>query len=102
MVRAVDFGAIIQITKRLPSLKETAADETLTSVDESRGILTNFIEIIHTSYATLLSGISRNNPRVTCIFLYTHEPLGKCVYSCFEKGCLTIGEKFTRRCRKSL
>ena len=34
---------------------------------------------IHTSYAMLLSGIPWNIPRVTCIFQYTHEPLGEYV-----------------------
>ena len=27
---------------------------------------------------------------------------GVCIYRCFEKGCLTIGERLTRQCRKSL
>ena len=35
---------------------------------------------IYTSYATLSSGIPWNIPRGTCIFWYTHEPLGSCVY----------------------
>ena len=30
----------------------------------------------------VLSGILKNIPRVTCIFWYTHEPLGECV--CLE------------------
>ena len=32
------------------------------------------------TYAMLLSGITWNIPRVTCIVWYTHEPLGECVY----------------------
>ena len=33
-----------------------------------------------TSCAMLLSDIPWNIPQVTCIFWYTHEPLGECVY----------------------
>ena len=33
-----------------------------------------------TSYARLSRGIPWNIPRVTCIFWYTHEPLGECVH----------------------
>ena len=33
-----------------------------------------------TSYAMLSSGVAWNIPRVTCIFWYTHDPSGECVY----------------------
>ena len=35
---------------------------------------------VHTSYTALSSSILWNVPQVTCIFWYTHKPLGKSVY----------------------
>ena len=40
----------------------------------------------HTSYATLLSGMSWNIPGVTCTFWYTHEPLGEYVFHGYARG----------------
>ena len=42
---------------------------------------------------------SPNAPRA--ILNLDRLPVGK-IYSCFEKGCLTNGEKLTRQCRKVL
>ena len=36
--------------------------------------------IYSTSYATLSSGMPWNIPRVPCIFWFSQEPLGECVY----------------------
>ena len=38
------------------------------------------VDVLYTSYTMVSSGILWNIPRVTCIFQYTHEPLGECVY----------------------
>ena len=46
--------------------------------------------MIHTSYARLLSGIPWNISRVTCIFWYTHKPLGECGEENTSALCLSF------------
>ena len=45
---------------------------------------------------------SPNQLRSCCILLEWELGRGVNIYSCFEKGCLTIGEKLSRQCRKLL
>ena len=42
--------------------------------------MTEGLGVILANYATFSSDIPWNIPRVTCIFWFTHEPLGECVY----------------------